>query len=226
MKKWWKEVSKRWKKRRSEFHALLWEEKKKEMLDAGWVEHESPQAMVRQMKQRVYPREKMQTPKRQTRFTYTEGPMYYLGQQIVKGMQDAGYPAKIIECYRSPERQLKVFSEGHSKATAWQSPHQYNEAVDIVHPSKYWNVSEEYWTTLAAVVEIVAEKYSVQLTHGHTWKFRDSAHIQLADWKRVRNAHRALINYEGKPRPRTKDELWRRFEEVLPAVARSHKNRR
>lgn len=168
----------------------------------------TPQELVAQAVASQFPHEKMQVSKRQTAFTYSDGPMFYLGQQIVKAMEDAGYPAKIVECWRSPERQSKMLEGGSSRAGPWHSPHQYFEAVDIIHPSKGWDVSPEYWRTLSACVRIVAEKFKVELEHGHNWRFVDSAHIELKDWRKVKT--------KRKP---TSADLWRRFQEVLPSEA-------
>ena len=41
------------------------------------------------------PRQRGQVAKRQTRYDYRSGPMKFLGQQIVKAMEDAGFPAFI-----------------------------------------------------------------------------------------------------------------------------------
>lgn len=171
-------------------------------------------------RERRYPQEKMQESKRQSRFTYTDGPMFFLGQQIVKAMQDAGYPAKISECYRSPERQAKLKAKGTSKAGPWKSPHQFLEAVDIIHPSKGWNVSQEYWDTLNACTLIVEEKYGVDIVSGYDWGW-DMAHIELRDWRSVRD--RLRTETLGAMRPPNPAELWERFEQVLPKVAKQHK---
>jgi len=176
----------------------------------------------------MYPHEKMQEPKRQSRYTYVDGPMYYLGQQIVKAMQDAGYPAKILYCYRSAWKQNELYVKGRTapgpkvtNAAPWQSAHQYYEAVDIIHPSRGWDVSERYWEALASCVRIVSEKFGVELNHGHYWKFRDSAHIELRDWRLVRDRHKRNVHDQGDLRPPNRDELWWRFYEVLPDVVRS-----
>jgi hypothetical protein len=132
-------------------------------------------------------------------------------------MQDSGFPAKISECYRSPERQKKLKHEGRSKAGPWQSPHQYFEAVDIIHPSLGWDVSPEYWEKLSICVKIVANKYGVELNHGHHWAWRDSAHIEIADW-------RAWARQIGKRSPNSQ-QLWERFEKVLPKVAKEYSRR-
>lgn len=186
----------------------------------------SPSDLFKAAMSALFPRERMQVPKRQTAYTYVDGPMYYLGQQIVKAMQDAGYPAKILWCYRSPEIQRGLYAQGRTapgrkvtNAKPWDSPHQYFEAVDIIHPSLGWQVSEDYWEALASCVRIVADKFGVELDHGHTWRFRDSAHIQLKDWKTVRDRHRRQVLDEGLNRPPNEAELWFRFCEVLPSVA-------
>jgi hypothetical protein len=179
----------------------------------------SPRELIRAALAAVFPREKMQVPKRQTRYCYSDGPMYFLGQQIVKAMQDAGHPAVIIECFRTPQRQRELKAKGRSKAGPWESPHQYFEAVDIIHPSFGWDVSQQYWDALAACVRNVSERYSVALEHGHYWRFRDSAHIEIKEWRVHRDRHRRRVLRDGQERQPNSAELWERFCEVLPAVA-------
>jgi hypothetical protein len=178
------------------------------------------QQLLEAARKRMFPREKMQVTKRQTRFTYTDGPMLYLGQQIVKVMQDAGYPAKIFHHYRTAEQQNLLFAEGRTKARAWQSPHNFCEAVDIVHPSLFWEgVTDDYWDTLYACGKIVEERFGVDLEFGYDWGW-DKAHIELKDWRKVRDMKRAHMRHTGHMAPPTPKELWHRFQEVLPAVAR------
>lgn len=184
-----------------------------------------------------YPHEKMQEPKKQVHFAYDKGPMYYLGQQIVRAMQDAGYPAKIIECYRSPKRQETLKRQGRSKAGPYESPHQFWEAVDIIHPAKGWNVSREYWVTLNACMRVVERKYGVDLVHGHDWndngvpvyddskeRFYDAAHIEIKDWRKQQRLYSARKVYEVE-RPFDQSDLWMRFKEVLPQVAVQYERR-
>jgi hypothetical protein len=197
-------------------------------------------AIMKACREAMYPREKMQVVKRQTRFTYTDGPMYFLGQQIVKQMEDAGYPAKIVWGYRSAAQQQRLYDKGRTtpgpdvsperplgrivtKAKPWRSPHNYLEAVDIAHPSKGWNVSDEYWETLAACTRIVEQRFDVDLTGGLDWGW-DLAHIELADWRIMRDMKFAHAKQTGEMIPPTPKELWWRFEQVLPKVAKRHKN--
>lgn len=171
--------------------------------------------------------ERYQVEKRQSRFTYTDGPMKFLGQQIVKRMEDSGFPAMIHTCYRSPQEQARLYAKGRSasgrivtKAKPWSSAHQLWEAVDIVHPELFWNASPEYWDTLAACVRAVSEQYGVKLNHGHNWRFVDSAHIEIQNWRIFKEDHRERCN--GSLRPLSAVELWDRFREVLPAVSRAY----
>jgi hypothetical protein len=195
----------------------------------------TPQSIVKSAKEEQLPHEKMQVQKRQTRYDYSQGPAYYLGQQVVKAMEDAGYPAKIVFCYRSADHQAKLYAKGRTapgrivtKARPFESAHQYLEACDIVHPSKGWDVSEDYWDALAACVRIVAEKFKVELDHGHHWRFRDSAHFQLGDWRKAKAEYdldrydyeREFAHSVSAPLWRPSDyQLWQRFKEVLPEIA-------
>ena len=117
--------------------------------------------------------------------------------------------------YRSPEKQQELFDRRPKVTNAgpWQSPHQFFEAVDIVHKSKYWNASPEYWETLANVVRTVSREYNVDLNHGHHWNMVDSAHIELTKhggtFKSATSATAVII-------VPTTEELRERFFEILP----------
>ena len=188
----------------------------------------TPQTLTDYARKSVQPRETGDSPSKQRRFDYDSGPMFYLGQQIVRAMQDAGYPARISELYRTPQRQDELQAAGRSKAYAWQSPHQYYEAVDIIHPTLGWDVGPDYWETLASCVRLVAERYDVDLNHGHYWRFKDSAHIELRDWRKVKERLRVqwLANYYEPQWPPTPTDLWERFCEVLPKVAAAYQSQR
>lgn len=123
--------------------------------------------------------------RRPPKFDPDMGPMEFLARKIVDHMNSSGYPATVVELYRSPERQEELVRKRPrvTNAGPFQSAHQYSLAADIIHPTKGWDVSEQYWEQLAAVVRIVAERYQVPLEHGHHWKFRDSAHVELRDWR-------------------------------------------
>lgn len=170
---------------------------------------------------------KKQVPKYQTRFTYSEGPMQFVAEQIVKEMQRMGHDAKVWCVYRGPDEQRRFLEAGTSKAKPWSSPHQYLEACDIIHRTKGWNVPRQFWLDLWACVQCIERRYSIDLVWGGDWdddgnpvfsdpneSFWDPAHIQFADWKRVKK-------YTGNRKP-NQTQLDLRFQEKLPQVWRSH----
>ena len=134
--------------------------------------------------------ERRQAEKRQTRYTYTDGPMKFLLQQIVRQMQSSGRDAKIFEFYRHPDKQVEYLQKGTSKAGPFESAHQFFEAGDLIDPKLFWNVSDDYWEAISDAVEIVEEKFSVKLVHGwRDWGW-DGPHIELPDWRDVREQTR------------------------------------
>lgn len=139
----------------------------------------------------------------------TRGPMYFLGLQICKRMGEIGFPSRVHCCYRSGADQDAAFARGASRARAGQSPHQFLEAVDIVHEARAWDVPPAYWAALASVVRNVAADYGVELSGGFVWGW-DLAHVELADWRRMR----AFVEHR---RP-SEAELYVRFRDVLPSV--------
>lgn len=161
---------------------------------------------------------RFQDPKPSAAVTRNLGPMLYIGQQIVKRMGKMGYPSKIAEHYRTPERQQKLYNSGKgvTGARAWSSPHQYYEAVDIVHKTLNWDAPPEYWDALAVCVRVIEADLRVKLVHGHTWKMVDSAHIELADWREVRQRQFDKVGYAHEP---TAAQLLLRWREVLPSIS-------
>lgn len=139
--------------------------------------------------------------------------MTFLAQQHVALLQAAGWDAKIFCIYRSPKDQDIAFRAKRSKAQAFFSPHQYFEAADIIHRTKGWNVAPAFWDDLHAASHVVMKKFKVTLECGYDWGW-DKAHIELKDWRTVRDRmdHRV---------PQSKD-LDFRFAEVLPAVWKTH----
>lgn len=158
-----------------------------------------------------------QLEKRLSRNVYRDGPMAFIGRQIVRRMGDKGWPCKISEHYRTPQRQAELMRLGRSKAGPWRSPHQYGLAVDVIHQFRGWDVPERFWTDLAGVVKVVEGIYDVDLEHGHTWKFRDSAHVELKDFRTWRD--------RWGPRCPTQAELDECFAEVLPRVWKDYQAR-
>lgn len=153
----------------------------------------------------------VQADKTPFRNQYHWGPMGFLSTQAVKRMSYKGWPCKVSELLRSPKRQNQLYGKT-SKAKAWQSPHQWGLAADVIHARKGWDVPERFWTDLAAVIKVMDEEYDVRLTHGHYWRFRDSAHFELTSW-------RDWARRWGKSAP-TDEQLSECFAAVMPKVWR------
>lgn len=159
------------------------------------------------------PARREQPPKVVSRYTYTDGPMFYIGQQIIRQMQMVGWDCKIHECYRSPERQRELLKLRRTKAPEWTSPHQYWLAVDIIHKTKAWDVPQRFWDDLNACVKVVAEKHDIELEHGYDWGW-DSAHIELKNFRTYRKRYFGTELNSG--------QLAAIFAEVLPKVWKQH----
>lgn len=145
---------------------------------------------------------------------YADGPMAFVAQQVLKRMADKGWSCRVFEHWRSPERQEQMIAKGVSKAGPWRSAHQYGLAVDIIHATRAWDVPERFWEDMAAVVRVIEETYKVDLEHGHRWKFRDSAHIELKNFRKYRDLW-------GQRTP-TEAELDACFAAEMPAVWKAH----
>ena len=131
--------------------------------------------------------------KKQTRFTYTQGPMFYIGQQIVRQMQESGHPCKIFEHYRDASRQATLKAQGASNAGPLQSAHNIGLAVDIIHTTRGWPPFEDpFWEALRVAGDIVGEKYGIPLVFGYDWGW-DAAHIELKHYRRYLNSWRPLL---------------------------------
>ena len=131
--------------------------------------------------------EQLQLSKRPFRNQYHFGPMGFVAGQIIKRMADKGWPAvRHGDFIRSAAEQKRLRATGRSKAGPWESPHQYGLGVDIIHATRGWDVSDRFWEDLAAIVKVVAREYGVELEHGHYWKFKDSAHVELKNFRHYR----------------------------------------
>ena len=171
----------------------------------------------------------------QTRFTYTNGPMYYVGQQIVRQMQQSGYPCKIHCWIRSPQEQARLKAIKATKAPPWDSPHQYALAVDIIHATRGWPPKDDpFWKALYVASQIVAEKLKIELEYGYNWGW-DSAHIELKHFRSYRSEYKPQIlalehdKEEVQQNMRHQfvlDRLNHMFECELPLVWKQYKKRR
>lgn len=157
--------------------------------------------------------------KRVTRMRYDQGPCGFLQGQVIKGMQQAGYPAKLFQLFRSPELQEQYFLRGTSKAPPWRGAHQHHGAFDIIHERWAWfdpsqdgvPDGEPFWECLWDVCQVVSEKFGVELGPRISW---DPAHVELVGW-------RDFAKMKGN-RVATPAQLDQWFEVMLPDVWRAY----
>lgn len=102
---------------------------------------------------------------------------------IIKGMTDAGFKAKVFETLRTPERQAflygfgRKYDDGRGVVTKVDDSrkgwHHFGLAVDIVEADATpWTAPQAFWKTLGSL----AEKEG--LAWGGRWKFLDLPHSQ------------------------------------------------
>lgn len=175
----------------------------------------TPQALMeRAMRSRWYA-EKMQTPRKQTMYTMTEAPIFYVAQKIIRAMQDAAFPTEIKAYYRTPETQSRLHMQRLTRYLPNESPHQYCEAVDLSHPSDRIEITERYWKTFRSCVVVVAERLNVDVRTTD-----ENGHIEFADWRERAEILREKWRETGGPRRPNEAENWQRFQQKLPKIAK------
>lgn len=114
--------------------------------------------------------------------------MAKFGQKLTKELAARGYPFFVFEYYRDPIRQDRLFNQGVSKARGGQSPHNYGLACDLVHATRYWDLTRREWAVVGAIGKEVARRMKLKIEWGGDWNFYDPAHWQMAGWKKYRAA--------------------------------------
>jgi hypothetical protein len=100
------------------------------------------------------------------KFDYTQGPIFYFGQKVCVAMERIGQPTKIHTCFRSPDEQRDL-PQGVSNAEPWESPHQFYEAVDLIHAKRGWPPTDDpYWRILNDVAQVVAHELGLPIVGG------------------------------------------------------------
>ena len=101
--------------------------------------------------------------------------------EVMQKMNADGFPSVVIETLRTTERQeflygfSRLYDDGRGEVTksrtALHSWHGYGLAADIVHASRYWSATEEYWKHL----EETANAFGLKT--GRKWKKPDRPHV-------------------------------------------------
>lgn len=112
---------------------------------------------------------------------------------FVRRMAQHNVPVFAHNMIRDLGHQQRLFDEGVSKAKPGQSPHQYGCAVDIVHGTKAWALTDEQWLLIGHIGHELAAQLGVKVEWGGDWRRKptdkvgwDPAHWQLANWRDVK----------------------------------------
>lgn len=101
--------------------------------------------------------------------------------KVLKDMSLLGYPMRIVEGYRSLERQVDLYAQGRTapgrivtNAKPGESFHNYGVAVDMVFREYGYNAPDRLWQTFGTIAK----------KHGFEWggdwvNFPDKPHIQM-----------------------------------------------
>lgn len=98
-------------------------------------------------------------------------------------MSKLGIPMFAHCVWRSHAEQDRLKAAGRSKASAGQSAHNFGCAIDYVHSTKAWGLSEKEWLMVGHIGKEVANSLGINIVWGGDWKFYDPAHWELANWR-------------------------------------------
>lgn len=99
-------------------------------------------------------------------------------------MRKLGVPMFAHCVVRSMAEQTQRFVEGHSKARAGESAHNFGFAIDLIHSLRAWDLPRESWEDIGHIGKEVAAQNGLKLVWGGDWKtLWDPAHWELQGWR-------------------------------------------
>lgn len=108
-------------------------------------------------------------------------------RKLIKRARRLGVPLFGHCVMRNRHQQIEAFVTGRSRAKWGESPHNFGCAVDIVHGTKGWALSERQWAIIGHLGKELAAALGLAVEWGGDWKFWDPAHWELADWRTMRD---------------------------------------
>lgn len=122
--------------------------------------------------------------------------VYRRANAVVEAMALLGHPVRIVEGYRSPERQAELYAQGRTtpgnivtNAKPGNSFHQYGVAVDFVFRNEGYNASEELWQTLGTIGKAHGFDW------GGDWKRSDRPHFSITLGYTLRDFKQDKVDY-------------------------------
>lgn len=103
---------------------------------------------------------------------------------FMSALRKRDIPVYVHSCWRSPELQQKLYSEG--KTTLRSGAHQRSAAVDIVHGYFHWRLDPDMWRYMGLIGEHIIRQNAFKIEWGGRWStFPDPAHWQMKNWKEI-----------------------------------------
>lgn len=116
---------------------------------------------------------------------------------VIDEMALLGFPVRLVEGYRSIERQNELYAQGRTKpgqvvtnAKGGESFHNYGVAVDFVFRKEGYNAPKELWNTLGKVGKAQGFEW------GGDWKgFVDLPHFEMKLGYTLKDFQKGIIDY-------------------------------
>lgn len=102
---------------------------------------------------------------------------------LMRDLKRRGIPLFIHCGLRSDSEQNRLYAAGRSKARAGQSAHNYGCAIDVIHLTKGWELTQKEWAIIGLIGKEVARKRCLKITWGGDWNFYDPAHWEFTNWR-------------------------------------------
>lgn len=96
-----------------------------------------------------------------------------------------GIPMFAHNMVRTEAEQNALYVKGVTKAKGLDGPHTHGMAVDIVHSTKAWELTDVQWAAIGHLGKERAKQANIRITWGGDWKFYDPAHWELTDWRKL-----------------------------------------
>lgn len=119
-------------------------------------------------------------------------------RKLIRRARNLGVPLFAHCVIRGSHQQTDLFLAGRSKAKAGESPHNYGCAVDIIHGTKGWALTERQWAVIGHIGKELAMQAGLTVTWGGDWKFWDPAHWELTDWRATRDLYADGEDWDGR----------------------------
>ena len=117
--------------------------------------------------------------------------------RVMVDMEMLGHPVRVVEGYRSLERQAELYVQGRTtpgevvtKAKPGESLHNYGCAVDFIFRKEGYNATPPLWETLGTI----GEKHGLEW--GGRWKgFVDKPHFQMTNGYKLKDFQAGTVDY-------------------------------